>query len=968
MNGAGGSTLQNVLSVSTAANNRYLLHFNSLNSLTQWTGAVRLAMYEQACLQEAYTGSILAGKARYLNNVKSIMEISRFKNEDWARVRFGAGTPWQRCWSVISPPDEKEIQKAQREHKKQPYGSKAILPKGDIKFYDTKKITKKTKPIATITDAYAAYAVYPQSYPLIDQSSLVKLEGLITIYSVPEATTEGMVYIMPETHVGVSGFEMMLRFLFPVWDTFRLYGRPQKLITGTLDQNGLMFAMPNDTRFEYAASWDVSGLIHTEGSQTWGERQWRKELKKLSASLLSTPATAGDTGEMGSPPKDRKSRRISLFGTDRKAGIRFDDRPISSSKNASPARASMENISLASKDTSKTIHRRSASEVYDRPLQNSTSIQDEAPSTPIHGGKPTRIAMPTIQSYVGTPIEAEHDQQIAGGMPPVTPVANPPAFLHAPSQKPATRPIAPPELVRAESRIDAATLQEMHEATSVREAPRKEDLVPDEVAIPLSQSSPSRSTDSFDKGLRNNELDTVDIKSTTPEPSPTKRKPIPVSPANQINRRPVGSPNLAPNRDTQSYDYLEDHIQFYDSNEAMPHAGEKASVLANDNQTFERSLPQDMNKPRDLREKPRLGQLKTVGDINHGPTSASPADAYYGRFKSQSRPPQDNNNVPTIDFGPTYSYKPSPHPFGQRAGNFDSPLNEGSSVYHTPITPTNYGNVTNSATPHTPIENPPYQSQRNVAWQPPSNKSNISPDLRPLSPEQWVERRAMIAAQPRSMEGRRPVQDNVRSEEWSRPDANMPPQASPGLGLRDNDPYSQYPSALREPGRISESNNRGPLLQGGRPAQMLNAAVGPPQSRPYDNMGPGIDGRRMDVNQQPNRGGPTQLSDAQSAAQQAFRTGNPNSPQYHPQYHPQSSQNGMPRQMLRGPGPLSPQQHQQAQFPRPPPQNTMNQGRSQSQSPGGYDSYGNPIVMKQQSQGRQSPYLGQGFTPRQRPQ
>ena len=38
--------LQNVLSISTAGKNRYLLHFNSYHSLTQWTAGIRLALFE----------------------------------------------------------------------------------------------------------------------------------------------------------------------------------------------------------------------------------------------------------------------------------------------------------------------------------------------------------------------------------------------------------------------------------------------------------------------------------------------------------------------------------------------------------------------------------------------------------------------------------------------------------------------------------------------------------------------------------------------------------------------------------------------------------------------------------------------------------------------------------------------------------------------------------------------------------
>jgi CCR4-NOT transcriptional complex subunit CAF120 len=82
--------------------------------MTQWTAAIRLAMYEHTSLYEAYTGSLIAAKGKTLNGIQSILAPAKFKHEDWARVRFGAGTPWRRCWFVINPPDEKELQKARK--------------------------------------------------------------------------------------------------------------------------------------------------------------------------------------------------------------------------------------------------------------------------------------------------------------------------------------------------------------------------------------------------------------------------------------------------------------------------------------------------------------------------------------------------------------------------------------------------------------------------------------------------------------------------------------------------------------------------------------------------------------------------------------------------------------------------------------------------------------------------------------
>ena len=233
-------------------------------------------MFEHATLQEAYTGSLIAGKGKALNNIRVIMERTKLKTEDWTRVRFGAGTPWRRCWCVITPPDEKEVQKLQKSLKKKSAYDRVIPTlKGNVKFYDTKRVTKKVQPIATINDAYSAYAIYPQSKPLIDQSTLVKVEGNITIHSTPETTTEGFVFVMPETHPAVSGFEMMLRWLFPLYDIFALYGRPNRLIADTRNTQSLMFALPQERRYGYLEILDVASLIHESGSQNWNEREWR---------------------------------------------------------------------------------------------------------------------------------------------------------------------------------------------------------------------------------------------------------------------------------------------------------------------------------------------------------------------------------------------------------------------------------------------------------------------------------------------------------------------------------------------------------------------------------------------------------------------------------------------------------------------------------------------------------------------
>ena len=276
-------------------------------------------MFENASLQEAYTGSLIAGKGKLLNNIKVILERTRIKNEDWTRVRFGAGTPWRRCWCVISPPDEKDVQKQQKQLKKKSAYERVQPLKGNVKFYDTKK-TKKATPIATINDAYSAYAIYPQSKPLIDQSTLIKVEGSITIHSTPDITTEGFVFVMPEVHPAVSGFEMMLRYLFPLYDVFALYGRPTRLVADTLDTRSLMFALPQERRYGYLEILDVAGLVHEKGSQAWNEREWRKKLKDLTSTRMTRIATNGRPRSRASSYRDYRNSLPSRAGT-----LRYED-------------------------------------------------------------------------------------------------------------------------------------------------------------------------------------------------------------------------------------------------------------------------------------------------------------------------------------------------------------------------------------------------------------------------------------------------------------------------------------------------------------------------------------------------------------------------------------------------------------------------------------------------------------------
>lgn len=457
-------------------------------------------MFENSSLQELYTGSLIAGKGKHLNNIKMIMERARFPTEDWARVRFGAGTPWRRCWCVIEQPKEKDFAKATRTSlKKKSAYERPVMPKGDIKFYDTKK-TKKAVPIATITDAYSAYAIYPQSKPLIDQSTLVKVEGKITIHSKPESKTEGFVFVMPEVHPAVSGFEMMLRWLFPVYDTFNLYGRPGRLVADTLDPRGLMFAMPTDRRYGYLDIIDVAGLIHTDGSERWTEREWRKQLKEITSRRMQASASQRNSNTF---PRNHRQSMGSRMGVRYEDNASIRSQPLNQSTDAvfatpsksatAPPGGPFPIPSLHNRSVSENVTARSPtkSRTQNDPYRPSRMSMEQdmngqrqlqpplipAPAPPISSqpyrrpnGRQNGLEQMDSRNSSDTELQGPHTNpeelnNDVGELAPITPVVSPPMMQHETGDRPKTRPAERPDLRREKSRMSTATLTQMNEAS-----------------------------------------------------------------------------------------------------------------------------------------------------------------------------------------------------------------------------------------------------------------------------------------------------------------------------------------------------------------------------------------------------------------------------------------------------------------------------------------------------------------------
>ncbi|CCK70710.1 Caf120p KNAG_0F00400 [Huiozyma naganishii CBS 8797] len=291
--GAAGGTgnnrsADNVLVASTTLKNRYFLQFSNKESFSQWTAAIRLSVYEYRALQEAYTGAFISSRGARLSDIRVLLTATKYKYEDWVSVRFGTGMPWKRCYAVI----------AQKKDKKK--GST-----GEINFYESDKKIKKAKSMTTVTGAKAVYAVYPSSPQLIDSSTILKLEGTAT-FNENDTPQETNIFIMPEKHEAVPGYDTVIRFLIPTLDAFKLYGRPKRLIANKDDPESFLFAMPVLPHIYYLQLEDLIPTANSASSLDWNTDEWNDHIdgilqKKVARGYSGSGSSVALKNIMASP-------------------------------------------------------------------------------------------------------------------------------------------------------------------------------------------------------------------------------------------------------------------------------------------------------------------------------------------------------------------------------------------------------------------------------------------------------------------------------------------------------------------------------------------------------------------------------------------------------------------------------------------------------------------------------------------
>lgn len=731
-------------------------------------------MFEHTSLYEAYTGSIIAGKGKYLNNIKNILERCRFKHEDWARVRFGAGTPWRRCWFVITPPDEKEFQKMQKSMKKRSaYDRAPRLLMGNIKFYESKKI-KKAKPIATISNAYAAYAIYPQSKALIEQSTLVKIEGQITIHSPQESTSEGLVFIMPEVHPAVSGFEILVRFLVPTFDTFCLYGRPTRLIADTNHIKSIMFAFPKHRRYGYLDILDVANLMQTPGSQNWSEEEWRKQMKEATAGRMAA-ASSRTSSIAGSNSR----YRASLPARNGKGCIGPTKPPYAAEEMWPDFNQSADNIIPETwRDEPEHQHTRVASDtagLNSAQRMRRTYLAESSPDSSGHDlvqqerefSAPSGLNERSSSDSGGRQQENPPSDGIGEHLQPASPpmpVAMPPAFTHKPGEMPSVRPEPSPDLRKANNRMSNATLDQLAAAGRFKipdSSPSSDYQNHGDMGHSAHHQTAVNGFGGSKLGTIGDSEDAEDDRAAPeerPPPVPEHRlslisasgAPIQIDTAKAVKRKPIPqrqsqqleiqSPTTEPSFDELRHTVDEDALNKVGSHWPPQSPGKESHDVESVYDDASTTSPDYASTHESIYSKksvksvtrPRMGVMKTVGDA---PTSNDVVigDARY----SVKQPQQDNSAIPSIDFGPTLSYFPTtgrPSTSDTLKG-FDHRRKD-SDATERRYSPTGAFDRLHSRSPSQD------QSRRSMLWQPGMATARSGSPGNGLSPEQYVQQRA----------------------------------------------------------------------------------------------------------------------------------------------------------------------------------------------------------------------------------
>lgn len=238
-------------------------------TMVRWVCAMRLACFEKQKLHQLFTLKLLLHHPGLAQNASSASLTSTASDDilpssksTWLQVRVPGTSIWQKYWVVLTNKKKKDDrQKSKSSQQQQQHLSKMFGKKhttaGNTEEHILLFETKKSKtPMWTLSHLTQAYAVYPESCQLIEKGSMIRLDGQIK--SAVEQNTEGKTFFTDEDDDCCCWFmadqsPLTIQWLLAVYDTFKLYGRPETLLNDSKNKHSLNFGEPVQ---------DISNVVH----------------------------------------------------------------------------------------------------------------------------------------------------------------------------------------------------------------------------------------------------------------------------------------------------------------------------------------------------------------------------------------------------------------------------------------------------------------------------------------------------------------------------------------------------------------------------------------------------------------------------------------------------------------------------------------------------------------------------------
>ncbi|CAO3617496.1 unnamed protein product [Cunninghamella echinulata] len=267
-----------VFSLNSAGSNRFLFQpvenapFQSL----LWVSAIRLSCFEWSRIHQIYTKKFTQ---RYNNEVIAATKPNP-KMEGYIQVRLPGETGWQKYWAIVSDRrDEKTL-----------FGKKKVPTQAQLVFYENKK---QKQPIFTITNIVNTYTLYPESPQLIDIATILKIEG---------SSSSGKYDHQQENNntetssalIMTSSRNELIQWLVAIFDSFKLYGRPDIFFDDIYNVNALNFGDLNniDSRLFLELD-DIQHINNTQDSFAQNKISFSDILlQKMQGHIPTAPTTS----------------------------------------------------------------------------------------------------------------------------------------------------------------------------------------------------------------------------------------------------------------------------------------------------------------------------------------------------------------------------------------------------------------------------------------------------------------------------------------------------------------------------------------------------------------------------------------------------------------------------------------------------------------------------------------------------